>query len=160
MRKAIFFDRDGVLNFDHGDYVTCLEDFKILDGVGEALHHWKSEGWMFFVITNQAGINKGLYTHADLHSFHKVLVDFLQTFDVEITEYYYSPYHPDYCNSINRKPDSLLIERAIAKYHIEAASSWMIGDRDRDIEAAEKAGVRAIKVAVNDDLRKLIGTIC
>jgi len=160
MRKAIFFDRDGVLNFDHGDYVTCLDDFKILDGVGEALKYWKTKGYMFFVITNQAGINKGLYTHEALHGFHLALDAYLKAYEVAISEYYYSPYHPDFCNSLNRKPDSLLIERALAKHHIEASESWMVGDRDRDIEAAAKAGVRGIKVPVNDDLRKLLNSIC
>ena len=145
MNKCIFLDRDGVLNEDRTDYVYRVEDFIIPDGVPEALRLLKNAGYLLIVITNQAGIAKGLYTRNDVMACY----DYLQSQCGQLIDaIYYSPYHPNYNTaSLTRKPDSLLLEKAIAKYNIEPNVSWMIGDALRDMQAGKRVGVRTVRIA-------------
>ena len=145
MNKCIFLDRDGVLNEDRTDYVYRVEDFIIPDGVPEALRLLKEAGYLLIVITNQAGIAKGLYTRDDVMNCYNYLQDQCGKL---IDDIYYCPHHPKYdTESLTRKPGSLLLEKAIAKYNIEPESSWMIGDAPRDIQAGRKVGVRTVRIA-------------
>jgi D-glycero-D-manno-heptose 1,7-bisphosphate phosphatase len=144
MNKCIFLDRDGVLNEDRTDYVYRIEDFIIPDGVVEGLRRLKEAGYMLIVITNQAGIAKGLYTREDVMRCHRYLQEKCGNL---IDDIYYSPHHPDYTTrSLTRKPESLLLEKAIAKYNIDVTKSWMIGDALRDILAGRRVGVRTVQV--------------
>ncbi|MDN4164969.1 HAD family hydrolase [Cytophagales bacterium LB-30] len=141
MNKCVFLDRDGVLNYDHGDYTYRLEDFHVLLGVPEALRQLKEAGFLLVVITNQAGIAKGLYTDAEVNACHDKLQGACGGI---IDAFYHSPYHPSVTQSIGRKPGSLLFEKAIAKFQINPLESWMIGDRSRDIEAAQPLQIKGI----------------
>lgn len=144
MQKCIFLDRDGVLNEDLGDYLYKLEDLVIPDGVAEALKNFKKAGYLLIVITNQAGIAKGLYQADAVYAIHEQMQ---LISDGALDDIYFSPYHPDYSgNSLSRKPGSLMLEKAIAKYHIDPTQSWMIGDRDRDIEAGRKVGLKSVQI--------------
>lgn len=142
-RKCVFLDRDGVLNRERGDYTYTLEDFKVLPGVPEALALLKQNDYLLVVVTNQGGIAKGLYTKADVMACHQKLQESCGHL---IDALYYAPSHPNYSASLSRKPESLLLERAMARYSIDPAQSWMVGDSHRDLEAAEKIGVRSIIV--------------
>ena len=142
-QKCIFLDRDGVLNRERGDYTYTLEDFEVLPGVPEALALLKQNGFLLIVVTNQGGVAKGLYKKADVMACHQKLQ---KACGGLIDAIYYAPSHPDYSESLSRKPDSLMLERAIARYDIDPAQSWMVGDSHRDLEAAEKVGVRTIMV--------------
>lgn len=145
MNKCIFLDRDGVLNEDRTDYVYRVEDFIIPDGVPEALRLLKDAGYLLIVITNQAGIAKGLYTRDDVMTCYNYLQDQCGQL---IDDIYYCPHHPKYdSESLTRKPDSLLLEKAIAKYNIEPDVSWMIGDALRDMQAGRRVGVRTVRIA-------------
>ncbi|HCS19953.1 MAG TPA: hypothetical protein DIW47_05225 [Bacteroidetes bacterium] len=156
MNKAVFLDRDGIINKEIGAYVYGQNDFILNEGVIEALHFWQSRGYKLIVITNQGGIAKGIYTHADVRKLHHYLENLLMEAGVKLDAIYYSPHHSDFSNSLSRKPGSLMIERALARYHIDPSLSVMIGDRPRDVEAAEGAGVRGILVESNTDLRALL----
>ncbi|WP_028978476.1 D-glycero-alpha-D-manno-heptose-1,7-bisphosphate 7-phosphatase [Sporocytophaga myxococcoides] len=141
--KCIFLDRDGVINVDKVDYTYTLEDFKIIPGVIEALEAFKKAGYLLVVITNQSGIAKGIYGHEDV----KICHDFFQEkCGCLIDRYYYSPYHQTISESISRKPDSLMFEKAIAKFDIDIESSWMIGDKNRDLVPAKKLGIKTVLV--------------
>lgn len=141
--KCIFLDRDGVLNLDRNTYTYRIEDFVILPGVAQSLAQLKEAGFLLIVITNQAGIAKGLYTPKDMQKCH----DYLQSnVDHNIDAFYYAPYHPTITESLSRKPDSLMFEKAIARFNISAADSWMIGDQERDIEPAKKLGIRTLRI--------------
>lgn len=142
-QKCIFLDRDGVLNRERGDYTYTLEDFEVLPGVPEALALLKQNGYLLIVVTNQGGIAKGLYTKADVLACHQKLQGSCADL---IDALYYAPSHPKYTESLSRKPDSLMLERAIARYSIDPARSWMVGDSHRDLQAAEMVGVRSIIV--------------
>ncbi|NEM97013.1 D-glycero-alpha-D-manno-heptose-1,7-bisphosphate 7-phosphatase [Pontibacter burrus] len=142
-QKCVFLDRDGVLNRERGDYTFRLEDFEVLPRVPEALALLKQHGYLLIVVTNQGGIAKGLFTKNDVMACHQKLQ---QSCNNLIDAIYYAPSHPNYSESLSRKPDSLMLERAMASYYIEPTQSWMVGDSMRDLEAAEKVGVKAILV--------------
>jgi D-glycero-D-manno-heptose 1,7-bisphosphate phosphatase len=152
MKKAIFLDRDGVINADQHDYTWKIADFKFLPGVFEACRNWQAQGFLLIVITNQGGIAKGLYDHSDVEKLHAVMVAGFENENVHLTQIYYCPHHPVGGNCLCRKPGSLLVEKAIATYNIDPKTSWFIGDRDRDVEAATGAGVRGILIPVNGNL--------
>lgn len=154
-RKAIFLDRDGVLIQERGDYTWLLEDLKINQGVVEALQNFSKQGYLLIVISNQAGIDKGLYSKQDADYLHLHISRHLGMNGITIAEYYYCPHHPTVGNCICRKPDSFLLEKAMARFNIDASKSYFIGDADRDIEAGMKAGVTSIKIEPNGDLKNV-----
>ncbi len=142
MNKCIFLDRDGVLNQDLEGYLFQPELIRFPEGVKEGLLELKKAGYLLVVITNQAGIAKGLYTAAEVNAMHRRMND---EYGGVLDDIYFAPHHNDYTTrSLSRKPGSLMIERAMAKYKIDPAGSWMIGDNERDIEAGMKTGVRTI----------------
>ncbi len=156
MNKALFLDRDGVINHDPGDYTVSLDEFIILPTVIESLQLATSKGYKIIVITNQGGIAKGLYSHETVNTIHRYFMDECLKHGVTITHIYYSPHHPDYGNSLSRKPGSLLMERAIGRYQIQLETSIMIGDKQRDIDCASQVGIRGILIPTNADLMKYV----
>lgn len=151
MNKAIFLDRDGVLNKELGAYVTTNEEFELLPHVIGNLKRFADEGFMLIVITNQGGIAKKLYTQSVLTSIHNKLTQQLLENGIVLTGIYYCPHHPDFGKCLCRKPGSLMIEKALAKYHIDASQSWMIGDTPRDMQAAEAVNVQGLLIESNAD---------
>ena len=149
MNKCVFLDRDGVLNKDKVDYVYKLEDHKILDRVPEALKLLKEAGYLLVIITNQSGIAKGIYTSEEVMLCYKALQEVCGNI---IDGIYYAPYHPDFDSEcLTRKPDSLMFEKAIAKFQIDISASWMVGDKARDLIPAEKLGLKTILVDEVDE---------
>ena len=146
MNKCIFLDRDGVINLERGDYTYHKEDFKILPGVVDSLKKLKEQGYLLIVVTNQAGISRGIYSRDQMYECHSILQ---QSCGHIIDDIYYCPYHPTLTESIARKPGTLMFERAIAKYNIDTQLSWMVGDRERDLIPAEKLGMKTILVSGN-----------
>lgn len=150
--KAVFLDRDGVINHDPGDYTRSLDEFHVLPTVFEALKQLQDAGFLLVLITNQGGIAKGQYTHEAVDEIHTSFVTSCAEHGIAITGIYYSPHHPDFGESLSRKPGGLMIEKACARYNIDPSLSWMIGDKARDIEAGNSAGVPGIQIPVNSDL--------
>jgi len=143
--KCIFLDRDGVLNVDRVDYVYRMEEFIIPPGVGEALRALKDAGYLLVIITNQSGIAKGIYKREDVYMIHQAIQDGT---GVELDDIYFCPYHEKFdSHSLTRKPGSLMIEKAAAKYDVDMDASWMVGDHERDISAGTRAGLRTIRLA-------------
>lgn len=143
MSKAIFLDRDGVINQEQGRYTYRLEDFVILPNVREALARLKSMDYFLIVVTNQAGISKGLYHRRDLKILHQHMREML---DHLLDAIYYCPYHPTITNSLSRKPNTLMFERAGAKFDLSWSNSWMVGDRERDMIPARELGISMVAV--------------
>lgn len=119
MNKCIFLDRDGVINKDYVDYTYKVEDFEILPNVIEGLKKFKEAGYLLVVITNQSGIAKGVYGHEDVLACHDY---FQQESGNLIDRYYYCPYHPVESESLTRKPESLMFEKAIAKFNVDISN--------------------------------------
>jgi D-glycero-D-manno-heptose 1,7-bisphosphate phosphatase len=159
MNKAVFFDRDGVINHDPGDYTYLLEEFKINDGIITSLKKLYDKGYLLILITNQGGIAKGIYKQSHVEAIHAFLNNELKKSGIKLTEIYYCPHHSEVEKCLCRKPGSLLIEKAIARFAIDPKKSFMIGDKQRDVEAAEKVGVKGIKVGLNENIEKHIDQI-
>lgn len=141
--KCVFLDRDGVINQELGDYAYRLDHFKIIPGVKEALQQLKSAGFLLIVITNQAGIAKNRYTAKEVMACHYHLQ---KTCGFLVDDLYFSPHHPTVTESLLRKPDSLMFEKAMAKHKINAGLSWMVGDSARDIYPAQKMKLSTIGI--------------
>lgn len=154
--KALFLDRDGVINHDPGDYTKNLSEFQILPTVLEALVLAHNGGYKIILITNQGGIAKGLYTHQEVTEIHDYLKKEVTAIGAQIDDIFYSPHHPEVGNSLNRKPKSLMIERALHRYNLDPNLCVMIGDKERDIECASRAGVRGILIPTNAPLLEYV----
>ena len=151
--KAIFLDRDGVINDGTLYYTYKISDFTFNEGIFEGLQMLRDAGFIFVVITNQAGVAKGLYTEHDVEVLHKYMCDELQKQGISIAGVYYCPHYPDISGPCEcRKPGTLLIEQAIEKFNIDREKSFLIGDGSRDIEAAERAGIKGIKIEKNESI--------
>jgi D-glycero-D-manno-heptose 1,7-bisphosphate phosphatase len=159
MNRAVFLDRDGVLNHDPGDYTCSLDDFEVLPGVISHLKRLHKAGWKLIVITNQGGIGKGRYTAREVEAMHDYLQGLCILEGFRIDDFYFCPHHPDFSACLCRKPGSLMIEKALAKHQLDASLSVMIGDKDRDIAAAAGAGVRGILIATNASWKHLAGEL-
>lgn len=146
MNKCVFLDRDGVLNLERGDYTYQPEDFIIPESVPKAIKKIKAAGYLAIVVTNQAGITKGLYSRDQMNICHDILI---KKTNHLIDKIYYSPYHPSFSESLTRKPNTLMIEKAIAKFDIDPTQSWLIGDRARDIECGQRMGLKTVLITSN-----------
>ncbi len=151
-KGALFLDRDGVVNRERGEHTWRPADFEILPGVPEAVKAARDNGFYVVVVTNQSGIAQGLYDHADVAKLHSMLHATLQRAGTRLDDLYYCPHHSNYGKCLCRKPGSLLVERAIARLGIDAARSLMVGDKQRDVDAARAAGVRGLLVEANQPL--------
>jgi D-glycero-D-manno-heptose 1,7-bisphosphate phosphatase len=145
--KCIFLDRDGVLNEEIGRYVWEVCDFEIRPGIVELLSDFKKKGYLLIVVTNQGGIGRGLYSHEHVKTCHE---HFQKECGYLIDAFYYSPYQKSISASLGSKPGTLLFEKAIAKFKIDPAESWMIGDKERDITPAKKLGIKTIRL-INEE---------
>ena len=145
--KAIFLDRDGVLNDETGDYVWKLDEFIVSPGVPESLARLKAAGYYLVVVTNQAGIAKKQYTAADVHDCHAKLQAACGHL---LDALYFSDAHPSVSESILRKPDSGMFEKAVARFKLDVSQCWIVGDRLRDMQAGANIGVRGIMVGATE----------
>lgn len=142
-----------------GDFVFETGKFEFTDGIFDALFRLQEAGFMLIVITNQSGISTGRYTHQHVDRVHAMMLRELSSQGISITEIYYCPHHPSTGKCLCRKPECLLIEKAIARFNIDPARSWMIGDRDRDIEAAAKGGVKGLLINSNEPIHQCVNEI-
>ena len=148
--SAVFLDRDGVINVDHG-YVSTWEQFEFLPGVPEALRELQDAGYLLVVVSNQSGIGRGYYSEADVESLNQAIAQHLdRTVGVTLSGFYHCPHHPTeavgefrrQCDC--RKPAPGMIRQAMLDYHIDVKTSLLVGDKDSDIEAGRAAGVAGL----------------
>ena len=154
MNAAIFLDRDGVLIADRG-YVYRRADIVLLDGVAEQLQTLKQRGYLLIVITNQSGVGRGYYGHSDVCAAHRTIQALLaEATGVQLDAFYYCPHTPnDACAC--RKPQPQLLLRALQDFHINAASSYLVGDKDSDLECAQRGGVQGVHAPLENVLTLL-----
>ena len=144
--KTVFLDRDGVINQERSDYVKSISELEIYPNVAKNIKLLKDAGFLVVVITNQSAVNRGIVTHEMINQIHNSIQDHLKKHGTFLDGFYYCPHTPDEnCNC--RKPKSGLLEKAILELNVDLNSSWMIGDSDSDIEAADSVGCKAIKIS-------------
>jgi len=139
MNKAVFFDRDGVINVDTG-YVGKIEDFTFVEGIVAAMQYAQQQGYLLIIVTNQSGIGRGYYTEDDFQQLTKWMKTELAQHGVIIDAVFHCP-HTDSDRCECRKPKPGLFLQAIDKFDVDSDNSWMVGDSERDIEAAVAAGI-------------------
>lgn len=154
--KIAFLDRDGVLNKEIGRHVCGPHEFEVLPDVIPSLQLLKNKGFELVIITNQSGIALGLYGHEEVHGCHEILTKTIEPSGLKFLDIYYCPHHPTKSNCLCRKPEGGMVEKALAKYYVDPADCIMFGDRDRDVKAAEAAGVRGVLLESNSGLLKAI----
>lgn len=147
MKKAIFLDRDGTLNIDHG-YVHRIDDFHFIEGSIEALQKLKAMGFLLVLVTNQSGIARGYFSEEQFLQLTEWMDWSLADRGVDLDGIYYCPHHPqgqgEYKQDCDcRKPKSGMLEQAIRELNIDPAKSFMVGDKVEDLLAAQGAKVRS-----------------
>lgn len=149
--KAVFIDRDGVINSDEGHYyIYRVNDFVINPGIREGLKMLYDAEFMLVVVTNQGGVAKGIYTLDDVNAVHTHLQNELSQCGIQLSAIKVCPHHESVAPCSCRKPSPQMILEAINELEIDPNQSYLIGDSKRDIEAGEAAGLkRCFKIDAN-----------
>jgi len=156
MSRAIFMDRDGTVMADVG-YPRQPDDVELLPGAAETLARLRALGFKLIVVSNQSGIGRGLVTADEAAAVHKRFVAELRAHGVELDGAYYCPHSPeDACTC--RKPLPGLIEQAARELGVDLADSFMVGDKESDVEAGRRAGCRTIAFSSWEDVYARIQT--
>lgn len=149
MNKAVFLDRDGTLNVDHG-YVHCKEEFELLDGVIEGLSILQNLGFRLIIITNQSGIGRGYFSEKEYLVFQKYINDYFENQGIHIAAQYYCP-HVDSDNCSCRKPHLQMYERAANDFNIDWTLSYAIGDKERDLSICKDKDIKGFLISDVDN---------
>jgi D-glycero-D-manno-heptose 1,7-bisphosphate phosphatase len=138
-RQAFFLDRDGVINVDHG-YVYRSDNFQFMEGIVSVLKRLSAKGYLLIVVTNQSGIGRGYYTEEDFNTLTSWMRQQLSDEGIEFTAVYSCPHSPDEgCDC--RKPAPGMFLQAGMEYNLDLSASWMVGDKESDMQAAAAAGI-------------------
>lgn len=146
MKKALFLDRDGVINIEK-NYVYKIEEFEFVDGIFNVCKYFQDRGYLLIVTTNQAGIARGYYNEDDFHKLCDWMVIEFKKRDIIIDKIYFCPHHPEspikkyrvecYC----RKPKPGMILEAQKDFNIDLKKSILVGDKESDVKAGLNAGI-------------------
>ncbi len=152
MKRAVFLDRDGVINRKaaEGEYITRWEDFHFLPGVADGITLLNRAGWSVIVISNQRCIAKGLLTIEKLESIHRRMREELIAAGAGVDGIYYCPHKKEAACDC-RKPAPGMLLTAAKEHQLDLQSSWMIGDSETDVEAGKRAGCRTAQLVANPE---------
>ena len=154
LRPGILLDRDGTIIVDHG-YVGSVDRVEFIDGAAEAIARFNRAEIPVAVVTNQAGVARGLYGIDDVALVHKYIEEHLSDHGAHIDLFLFSPYHPagvvkEYaCASEDRKPGPGMAKTAADVLGLDLASSWVVGDRPEDLGLAEAIGASAVYLGID-----------
>jgi len=149
MQKALFLDRDGVINIDKG-YIYKPADVEWVEGIIPVLQAFKKRNFKLIVVTNQSGIGRGYYNEEDFHTLMRWMNQALSKQGVAFDDVFFCPHHPEHAKGDYkrvcdcRKPEPGMLLKAIEKHNIQPKASIMIGDSWRDVLAANTANVGEI----------------
>jgi D-glycero-D-manno-heptose 1,7-bisphosphate phosphatase len=141
MNKALFLDRDGVINVDKV-HVYRKEDFEFTKGIFDLCRKYTGKGYLILVITNQAGIAKGLYSEDDFRVLTSWMTEQFRLKGITISEVYHCPHHPDISGPCQcRKPAPGMILQGVKDFNLDVSQCVLIGDNESDLEAGRRAGI-------------------
>ena len=138
-KKTIFLDRDGVINRE-AQYLYKIDDFEFIDGIFDACLYFQNLGYKIIIITNQSGISRGYYDESEFLKLTKWMLRQFEKNNINILDIFHCPHGPD-SNCDCRKPKPGMFLKAKVKYNIDMKKSWMIGDSEVDVIAANLAGI-------------------
>ena len=142
MKKALFLDRDGVINVEL-HYLYKIEDFRFIDGIFELCKYYQNIGYLIIVVTNQSGIARSYYSESDFEKLTTWMVKEFVKNGITITKVYHCPHHPEISGECScRKPEPGMFLQAQKEFDIDLENSILVGDKERDIEAAISAGIK------------------
>jgi len=142
LKKALFLDRDGVINVEK-EYLYKKEDFEFIEGIFELCRHYQDLGYLIFIVTNQSGIARQFYSEEDFSKLTQWMLKEFEKEGIHIAKVYHCPHHPDISGACAcRKPEPGMLREAAEAFDIDLENSIMIGDKERDIEAGINAGLR------------------
>jgi histidinol-phosphate phosphatase family protein len=144
LRPAVFLDRDGTI-IDETGYLADPGGITFYPGVPEALKRLRDRGYILVVITNQSGVGRGFFGEETALAVNLAMLRMLGEKGVDLDAIYYCPHHPE-DNCLCRKPDLLMVQRALKDLVIDVSHSWVVGDIDKDVQTGIKAGLRPILV--------------
>jgi D-glycero-D-manno-heptose 1,7-bisphosphate phosphatase len=159
VKKVVFLDRDGVINNNALYYTHSKEDFVINTGVLDALKLLSQRGFEFVVITNQGGISKGLFSKMEVETVHSEMKRAFSKKGISLLEVYFCPHHSEVENCLCRKPQTIMVEKAMARFNIDPTHSYFIGDQKKDEETALACNITPIRITSNTDLRLIVDLI-
>ena len=141
MNKALFLDRDGVVNVEK-DYLCDIEDFEFIEGIFNLCMYYQNLGYIIIVVTNQSGIARGYYSEHKLSVLTSWMEKEFEKYAIEIKKVYFCPHHPEISGDCEcRKPKPGMLLNAAREFDIDLKNSIIIGDKERDIEAGINAGL-------------------
>lgn len=141
MNKALFLDRDGVVNVEI-NYLYRVEDFRFIEGILNLCKYYQNMGYIIIIVTNQSGIDRGYYSESDFNVLTLWMIDEFAKNGIEIKKVYFCPHHPDISFTCScRKPNPGMILDAQKEFDIDLKHSILVGDKESDIEAAISAGI-------------------
>lgn len=152
LNKAVFLDRDGIINFDYG-YVGTIDRFKIIPGLIESLKIFQLHNYLIIIVTNQSGIGRRYFSSKDYEKVKKHMNKIFSDNNVYITAVFHCPHVPE-DNCFCRKPKPGMLLEAIKKYRIDVNKSILFGDHERDVLAGISAGIKE-NILINDDPDKI-----
>jgi len=148
--KALFLDRDGVINIDHG-YVSKIDDFVFTQGIFELLQLFMQKGYILFIITNQSGIGRGYYSLKDFQTLTRYMLHSFKEKNIHIQEVQFCP-HVSEDNCDCRKPKTGMIDSILKHHSIDLEKSWLIGDKQSDIDLALHSRINHSIAIKNTDI--------
>jgi D-glycero-D-manno-heptose 1,7-bisphosphate phosphatase len=141
MNKALFLDRDGVVNVEI-NYLSKIEDFEFIDGIFSLCMHYQNLGYIIVIVTNQSGIAREYYTEHDFSVLTSWMKKEFKKYAIEIKKVYYCPHHPDISGECScRKPKPGMLLEAAKEFNIDLKNSIIVGDKESDVEAGLNAGL-------------------
>lgn len=149
-KKAIILDRDGIINFETGDYLKDISQLRYVDNILETLKELSKE-FLVFILTNQGGVAKGITSFIDNLMINEMIRGTFAFFGIKVVEIFFCEHHKSVSKCYCSKPSSLLLERITFKWDIEPTLSYVIGDMIRDIECGRKLGYNVILVPSNEN---------
>ena len=139
MKKVLFLDRDGIINIDHG-YVYKVENFEFTEGIFDLLKLFIKEDYLLFIVTNQSGIGRGYYSEEDFQLLTSWMLDEFKKENIHIVSVHHCNHGPEE-NCACRKPQTGMVDEILSQNSIDLANSWLIGDKQSDIDLAHNANI-------------------
>lgn len=155
---VVFLDRDGVINQKRNDYVKKISEFVFLPNSINAINELNKIGFLVIIVTNQSAINRGIISKEKLDEIHEYMLNVLEEKSCKIARVYYCPHLPkENCGC--RKPKTGMFEKAIKEFNIDISKSFLIGDDNTDIQAADLLGLKSYKIKTNGNLLEIVKVI-